>query len=347
MGPKQGEIVRASPDAAQAYEREPRDIPEIRRDIEQTRGRLDETIDAIRGRLTPQSIGRQAMSVIRYRSKAAGRKMTDMLAEYPLPMALTSVGATWLVGQTIRRRRAHKAGEREIEIEFQEDQPLSVQRNLYDAGLEAQYEVREHQPGEGVEQPGVGEQAQQAGRAYGQQAREKAEQVGETARGKASEYGHRAADAGRRVGEEASRMGREVRDQASDMGHRVGESAQRASRTAWDAVQHHPITAAMAVLAAGLAVGLALPATRKERELVGEQRDELFDRARAYGGELAERGQAVAEKAGEAAEEEAERQDLTPEQLKAEAEQAGRELTEGGDEGEAYGPPGGDEPERS
>ncbi len=328
MGPKQGEIVRASPDASQAYAQRQRDIPEIRRDIEKTRGRLDETIDAIRGRLTPQSIGRQAMSVIRYRSKVAGRRMTDMLAENPLPMALTSVGATWLLGQTIRRRRARKAGEREIELEFQEDQPLAVQRNLYDAGLEAQYEVREHEPGEGVRQPGVGEQAQQAGREYAEQAREKAGEYGEAAREKVSEYGQRVGEAGRRVGE-----------QASDIGHRVSDSAQRASQFTFDAVKRHPITAALGLMAAGLAVGLALPATRKERELVGEQRDELFERAREYGGELAERGQAVAQQAGEAASEEAEHQGVTPEQLKAEAEQAGRELTEEGDEGESGGEP--------
>ena len=339
MGPKQGEIVRASPDASQAYARRERDVPEIRRDIETTRGRLDETIDAIRHRLTPQSIGRQAMSVIRYRSKVAGRRMTDMLAENPLPMALTSVGATWLLGQTIRRRRARKAGEREIELEFQEDQPLAVQRNLYDAGLEAQYEVREHEPGEGVRQPGVGEQAQQAGREYAEQAREKAGEFGEAAGEKVSEYGQRVGEAGRRVGEQASRVGREMREQASDIGHRVSDSAQRASKSTFDAVKRHPLTAALGLMAAGLAAGLALPATRKERELVGEQRDELFDRAREYGGELAERGQAVAQQAGEAASEEAEHQGVTPEQLKAEAEQAGRELTEEGGEGESGGEP--------
>ncbi|MEX0887089.1 MAG: hypothetical protein WD009_11685 [Phycisphaeraceae bacterium] len=287
------------------------------------------------------------MSVIRYRSKQTRRRVSDMFAENPLPMALTSVGATWLMGQVIRRRRQNRQGERDVEIEFQEDQPLATQRNLYDAGLEAQFEVREHAPGEGIstegaQQPGVGEQAQQqAG-----EAREAVSRYGQQARDKASEYRHRAADTGRRIGDQASQVGHQVREQAShisqqvreqagDIGHRVTDSTQRAQESARHTFQDHPITVTLGLLATGLIVGLALPPTRKEQELVGEQRDELLRQARGYGSDLMERGQAVAQEAGRAASEEPEHQNLTPEQLKAEAEQAGRELRdEAGEPGE-------------
>ena len=48
-----------------------------------------------------------------------------------------------------------------------------------------------------------------------------------------------------------------------------------------------------ATLALGFVAGLALPSTRKENELMGEQRERLLERAKEAGQEALDRGQRV------------------------------------------------------
>jgi hypothetical protein len=67
----------------------------------------------------------------------------------------------------------------------------------------------------------------------------------------------------------------------------------------------------IAAIGIGAAVGLAIPSTAKENELMGETRDQLANRAQRQVQEASQRAQRVAQEARSAAEEEASRQDLT------------------------------------
>jgi ElaB/YqjD/DUF883 family membrane-anchored ribosome-binding protein len=87
-----------------------------------------------------------------------------------------------------------------------------------------------------------------------------------------------------------------------------GERVRRATSTAQNGVQRlmreNPLAAGAIAAAVGLTVGLALPETRRENELMGETRDAVVDRAKGAARQAAERVQDAAQQvqdvAGEA-----------------------------------------------
>jgi ElaB/YqjD/DUF883 family membrane-anchored ribosome-binding protein len=106
------------------------------------------------------------------------------------------------------------------------------------------------------------------------------------------------------------------------------DAARRAGRGLGGLVEERPLAAGAASLAVGLLAGLALPATRREDELLGDTRDELFDSAREAGQEALDRSREVARDAVERVKESVREQELTPEQLAAKARHVARDAAE-------------------
>jgi hypothetical protein len=79
----------------------------------------------------------------------------------------------------------------------------------------------------------------------------------------------------------------------------VKDQTQRAGSTIHDAVQENPLAVGAVALAIGAAVGLAVPVTRRENQLMGEARDRLVDQVQASAGEAVETAQRVASQAVE------------------------------------------------
>ena len=96
----------------------------------------------------------------------------------------------------------------------------------------------------------------------------------------------------------------------------------RARRGFFDTLHEQPLVLGALGLAAGAAIGAALPTTEKEDEWLGDSRDRLAERAKEAGREQVEKARAAAGAAYSAAREEAERQGLTLEGGKAAAESA-------------------------
>ena len=61
-----------------------------------------------------------------------------------------------------------------------------------------------------------------------------------------------------------------------------------------EALQDTPLAVGAAAMALGLAIGLSAPSTRRESELMGAKRDELFSRARETAGEVTDRVHQIA-----------------------------------------------------
>ncbi len=124
-----------------------------------------------------------------------------------------------------------------------------------------------------------------------------------------------------RVGETASRAQEragEVARQAQDRVSNISDRARYQSRRANDQLQRmlgqNPLTVGALAVGVGAAVGLALPQTSREHEVMGEARDTLVEKAQEKAGEAQEKVQRVAEEAQSAAKEEAENQGLTGDQ---------------------------------
>ena len=113
-------------------------------------------------------------------------------------------------------------------------------------------------------------------------------------------------------------IGSQVRDVVDQAQHRVGSLtgnvSEQTRRTqsqlaAW--VDENPLGLAAVALGLGTAVGLAVPSTPQEAQLMGEARDSMMDRAREVVQDTSQKVQQVAEQAKQAATDEARQQNLT------------------------------------
>ena len=76
-------------------------------------------------------------------------------------------------------------------------------------------------------------------------------------------------------------------------------------------LRENPLTTGALAVGLGAAVGLAIPETRKEHEVMGEARDTVVGKAQEKAQEAQQKVQRVAEEAQGAAQQEAENQGLT------------------------------------
>ena len=114
----------------------------------------------------------------------------------------------------------------------------------------------------------------------------------------------------------------------SEMPDRVQTRVRRARGGLRELVEERPLAVGAASLAIGLLAGLALPATEREDELLGDARDEMVESARAAGREALDKGIEVASSAVERVKESVREQELTPEQLTGKARHVARDAAE-------------------
>jgi len=162
---------------------------------------------------------------------------------------------------------------------------------------------------------------QMAGRAQ-QAVGNVADQVGETASNVASTVGETAGNVAGSVGEAASNFASTVGERASNLASATQETAgnlvsgaqyqaQRAEDRFGRTLQENPLAVGAVALALGAAVGLALPITERENQLMGEARDTLVERAQGLAQDTMGKVQQVASEAQQTVQQEAQNQGLT------------------------------------
>jgi len=114
---------------------------------------------------------------------------------------------------------------------------------------------------------------------------------------------------GVRTGAQAAMSrGREVKDPVADTAQGLRERAAaygtEAGETARDVFDRQPLLVGVLGLAVGGAIGLALPHTRREDDVMGAYRDRLGERVKDYGREQRDRAERAADAAVAAAREE-------------------------------------------
>lgn len=101
--------------------------------------------------------------------------------------------------------------------------------------------------------------------------------------------------------------------------HQAGQTAERLEREArmryrrtkrsfWQTMDENPLAVGAAALAVGAVVGMVLPGTEQENELMGNTRDSLVDDAAAMAQQTLRKAQTVAEQTAQVATKEAKRQ---------------------------------------
>ncbi|HEX6385909.1 MAG TPA: DUF3618 domain-containing protein [Anaerolineae bacterium] len=260
--------------------------------IEETRAEMTHTIDQIEEKLSPQRIKQQVQETVREETIGRVEKMADTatqkakslrsdivetIKQNPVPAALAGFGLAWLF----------MAGNKESQAE-----------RYY------RYDTRVYPyPQEGQRPQGVSERV--------------SDRVSEVER-KASETAHRVRDEARHTAQEvrdrAEQLTHEAQQQTEELRQEAEYQVRRARHGFQQMLEENPLAVGAAAVAIGAAIGMAIPSTRQEDELMGETRDRLVDRAETTAQQTMEKVKTVAEKATTAAEEEAkreaERQDL-------------------------------------
>jgi ElaB/YqjD/DUF883 family membrane-anchored ribosome-binding protein len=124
-------------------------------------------------------------------------------------------------------------------------------------------------------------------------------------------------EAASQTAEELSHRAQNVYQQSSSTALTVGRNLQRGYQSSAaqveNAMEEYPLAVGIGFAALGALIGVLLPRTRQEDELLGEQSDELVRATKEKGEELLERGKAVAQRVSESALQEAQQQGFTPE----------------------------------
>jgi len=239
------------------YERTPQDIE---REIEATRERMSRDIDELGDRLSPDNLKRQAKDAITGKAhemvsnvgagaRRTGFRMMDFIQENTSLVAAMGLGAVWLIQQ---RHRSEISGDRMARFAY--------------TGPERR--------GSGLTQR-IADRAGDVRHAIGSAVGSATETVSE----RAGELREQARDRAGDLAERAEELGSGARERARDLGHRAQEQTRRARGGVERLMKENPLAVAAGIAAIGLAAGLLVPETERERRTLGPVRDDLADRA--------------------------------------------------------------------
>ena len=238
---------------------------DIERRIETTRQRMSRDINAISNKLRPANLAAQAGDAITEKARRTGSGLVGMARDNPLPALAVGASLAWLIYSARRDDTdsesdpMHESTYTGVERRIGGYQNMSGFRRRFD-----DFEGRDR----------IDRVKDAAGRIT--------DDIGE----KAHELSQRAGEAADAVKERAAA----VADQAKARTERLKTASRRRLRQLDRETHEHPLKVAAGAAIAGLALGLLLPATRKEDKVMGGARDELMDRA----GETATRVKDVA-----------------------------------------------------
>ena len=282
---------------------------EIRANIEQTRAEMSETIDALQERLSPTNLKEQAKEQVReqfeeaktmVREATIGRvenmvqnasdtvsearyTMMDTIRENPIPAALVGIGLGWLFMNRSSRTPTRYSGRGSVRGDYrsyERSRPYDDRRGYYDT-LGYGDNQRRYDSGGTVSQVRQG-------------ASSMIDRAQDTASSVASRVQDTASNVAGNVSETASNLADRAQETASNLADQAQYQAQRVEDRFQESLRTNPLAIGAIALALGTAVGLALPETEKENELMGEARDTLLDKAQEVASDTMEKVQRVA-----------------------------------------------------
>jgi ElaB/YqjD/DUF883 family membrane-anchored ribosome-binding protein len=221
-------------------------VDAIRADIEATRERIGDNVEALGAHLNPSllkqrvkdgvreaTIGRvqNMASNAKERVVDTSRTVVDVIRENPIPAAMIAGGLGWLLFSSRRQEARSEYG------------PVID----YDADVNAT----------STEQGRV------------QQLADSARQVAGKVKGGASSAAHGVASGAQAAAHGVAAGAQTVADRARTGAQQVGTH-----------LQENPVVMGAVAAAVGLAVGLSIPVTERESRLMGSRRDALVDRAK-------------------------------------------------------------------
>ncbi len=227
------------------------------------------------------TIGRAETMVHRAQDSVTDTSETiiDTIRANPVPAALVGIGLAWLFmsgrSQRAERPRAMRSA--------RSNQYGTLEYGDYPYGYQAHgYDEEEHD--------GVIDRGREAVRGGVRRMRgavddsmhdasEMAHDLGDRVQGAASNARRAAGDFAEHTADRAQAMAVRAQREARHLGHEASLRARRAERGAEHIYRESPLAVGAAAIAVGAMIGLALPHTEREDELMGSVRDRLVDDA--------------------------------------------------------------------
>lgn len=245
---------------------------ELRVEIDETRGEMSETIEAIQERLKPSNVVANAKESVRNATTekvkqmantaeyAADRVMNntfmDTVRDNPVPAAMIGIGAAWLFMKGRSESRGYANG--------------GYYRDEYDRGYGSRYDWRTRT---GATVPDYGAEGV----------------LGE------ADLDTGSGSVGERVSEKVSDAASRASEYVNDARYRARRTTRRAQNSFDRVMRENPLALGAAATLIGAAIGMTLPATETENEMMGDARDNVVERARGMASDAAERVQNAAE----------------------------------------------------
>lgn len=213
-------------------------------------------------------------------ARGAGTTMIETIKRNPLPAALATVGLGWL---WLKRPKSGSAGQ-----------------VVYSSYGQVGYPSYERQPARqdagGAEEGMLGQAQDMVGDAASgtkDMAGQMVGQVQDTVSGAASQ-----------VQDSAGQVAGQAQGAVKDLATSTQYQVMRVQELVQNALQTNPLVVGAVALAVGAAVGLAIPETQEERQLMGGMRDTVVDKAQATAQDTMQKVQDVAQKATDSGQEE-------------------------------------------
>ena len=271
MAQEPNPLAPASSSTTGAYTARGKTPRQVERDIDETRSEMSETLGALSDRLDPSHLKDQAMDqakdFLAGPASDVGNTLLDTVKQHPVPALAAALSIGWLVV---------KSGESEQDRRFEDDY----------------YDRYGRYPA-----PGYAQYARRTGRRYAfYDAAYGNYDAGNSDRSLTDKAGDKLSDVKEAVTDKVA----DLTGQAEDRLHSAGDQARRQRRRAsnWleQQLDENPLLMGAAALAAGALVGLSVPETQAEDELMGEQSDRLVKQAKEVAGEKVEQAKKVARK---------------------------------------------------
>ena len=250
-----------------------KDLGEIEGDIEQTRREIGKDLSAIGEKFSTENVKHETRELVDEAKEAVVEKLREVKANAleslnetmhevgasarraseasygyasrnAIPLAMIGLGIGWLAMASRGRRRRSEAGS------MGRVERRGTQRFDYEKGYAA--------PGRDWDEPS-GETTREPGRV----------------RSAADRTLERAGEFSRRAGHRVEEGAEYARKRARELGHRARDGFVHAEHTAVDFGRENPLAVGALALAAGVGVGLLLPSTQREDELLGAARDRM------------------------------------------------------------------------
>jgi hypothetical protein len=128
------------------------------------------------------------------------------------------------------------------------------------------------------------------------------------------------------VADSVRRQASDIARQASDLSAHARAGVREAQTGFWRTLEDQPLVVGAATLAAGLLVGLLLPSTPREDELMGTTRDLLVNQVKGLGQEALQKGQQVVAAAADTLKQGVETHGLSADTVIEKVQAVGREV---------------------